>query len=56
MTAYQVLEPSFLSSASHLDIEVKAKKFSDKFADKGSPLFSRQMLSIKKSFKEKLHV
>lgn len=54
MTAYQVLEPSFLSRASHLDIEVEAKKFSSKFADNVSPLFSCQMLSIKTSFKEKI--
>ena len=26
VTTYQVLEPSFLSSASHLDIEVEAKQ------------------------------
>ena len=31
MTLYQVLEPSFLSNASHLDLEVKARKFSNKF-------------------------
>ena len=30
VTSYQVLEPSFLSNASHLD-EVKARKFSNNF-------------------------
>uniref|UniRef100_H2XJG8 TTF-type domain-containing protein n=1 Tax=Ciona intestinalis TaxID=7719 RepID=H2XJG8_CIOIN len=54
VTTYQVLEPSFLSSASHLDIEVEAKKFADKFADDVSPLFPSQILSIKTSFKEKI--
>ena len=54
MTAYQVLEPNFLSRASHLDIEVEAKKCSSKFADNVSPLFSCQMLFIKTSFKEKI--
>ena len=52
--AYQVLEPSFLSSASHFNIKEEAKKFSDKFADNVSPLFLSQMLSIKTSFKEKI--
>ena len=52
--AYQVLEPSFLSSASHFNIKGEAKKFSDKFADNVSPLFLSQMLSIKTSFKEKI--
>ena len=53
--AYQVLEPSFLSSASHFNIKEEAKKFSDKFADNVShPLFPSQMLSIKTSFKEKI--
>ena len=54
VTSYQALEPSFLSSASHLDLEVGARKFSNKFSDKVSPLFSIQMLSIKTSFKEKI--
>ena len=44
--AYQVLEPSFLSSASHFNIKEEAKKFSYKFADNVSPLFPSQMLSI----------
>ena len=52
--AYKVLEPSFLSSASHFNIKEEAKKFSYKFADNVSPLFPRQMLSIKTSFKEKI--
>ena len=52
--AYQVLEPSFLSSASHFNIKEEAKKFSYKFADNVSPLFPSQMLSIKTSFKEKI--
>ena len=52
--ANQVLEPSFLSSASHFNIKEEAKKFSNKFADNVSPLFPSQMLSIKTSFKEKI--
>ena len=52
--AYQVLEPSFLSSASHFNIKEEAKKFSYKFADNVSPLFPSQMFSIKTSFKEKI--
>ena len=38
VTSYQVLEPSFLSNASHLDLEVEARKFSNKFSDNVSPL------------------
>ena len=56
--SYQVLEPSFLSNASHLDFEVEARKFSNKFSNKFSdnvsPLFPSQMLSIKTSFREKI--
>ena len=48
------MEPSFLSNASHLDLEVEAKKFSNKFSDNVSPLFPSQMLSIKTSFREKI--
>ena len=54
VTSYQVLEPSFLSNASHPDLEVKARKFSDKFFDNVSPLFPSQMHSIKTSFREKI--
>ena len=39
VTSYQALEPSFLSNASHLDLEVEAKKFSNKFSVNVSPLF-----------------
>ena len=39
VTSYQVLEPSFLSNASHLDLEVEARKFFNKFSDNVSPLF-----------------
>ena len=53
VTVYQVLEPSFLSNASHLDLEVEARKFSNKFSDNVSPLFPSQMLFIKMSFREK---
>ena len=35
---YQVLQASFLSKASHLDLEVKATTFSNKFSDNVSPL------------------
>ena len=54
VTSYKVLEPSFLSNASHLDLEVEAKKFFYKFSDNVSPLFPSQMLSIKTSFREKI--
>ena len=54
VTSSQVLEPSFLSNASHLDLEVEARKFSNKFSDNISPLFPNQMLSIKTSFREKI--
>ena len=61
VTLYQVLKPSFLSNASHLDLEIEARefsnKFSNKFSDNVSPLFPSQMLSIKtssKSFREKI--
>ena len=56
MTSYQVLEPSFLSNASHLGLEVEARKFSDKFSYNVSPLFLSQMLSIKTSFREKIKI
>ena len=54
VTSYQVLKPSFLSNASHLDLEVEARKFFKKFSDNPSPLFPSQMLSIKRSFREKI--
>ena len=54
VTTYKVLEPSFLSNAFHLDLEVEARKFSNKFSDNVSPLFSSQKLSIKASFREKI--
>ena len=47
-------EPNFLSNASHLDLEVEARKFSNKFFDNVTPLFPSQMLSIKTSFTEKI--
>ena len=54
VTSYQVLEPSFLSNASHLDLEVEEKKFFNKFSDNVSTLFPSQMLSIETSFREKI--
>ena len=54
VTSYQVLEPSFLSNASHLDLEIETRKFSNKFFDNDSPLFSSQMISIKMLFTEKI--
>ena len=53
-TSYQVLEPSFLLNASHLDVEDEARTFSNKFSDNVSPLFPSQMLSIKTSFRKKI--
>ena len=54
VTSYQVLEPSFLSNASHLNLEVEARKFFERFYDNVSPLFFSQMLSIRTSFREKI--
>ena len=54
MTSYQVLKPSFRSNASHLDLEVEARKFFNKFSNNVSPLFPSQMLFIKTSFREKI--
>ena len=54
VTIYQVLKPSFLSNAAHLDLSVEARKFSNKVFVIFSPLFSSQMLSIKTSFREKI--
>ena len=46
VTSYQVLKSSFLSHAFHLDLDVEARKFSNKFSDNVCPLFPSQMLSI----------
>ena len=54
VTSHQVLEPSFLSNAFHLNLEVEARKFFIKFFDNVFPLFLSQMLSIKMSFREKI--
>ena len=54
VTLYQVLERIFQSNASHLNLEVEARKFSNEFSDNVSPLFPSQMLSIKTSFGEKI--
>ena len=54
VTSYQVLELRFLSNAFHLDLEVEARKFSNKFSDNVSLLFPSQMLSIKTSFRGKI--
>ena len=53
-TSYQNVEPSFLLNASHLELLVEARKFSNKFSDDVSPLFPSQMLSIKTSLREKI--
>ena len=45
-------EPSFLPNVSHLEVEVEARKFSNKFLI--TSLFPSQMLSIKTSFREKI--
>ena len=52
--SYQVLEPSFLSNAFHLDLEVEPRKFSNKFGDNVSPLFPSQMLSMKRLLRKKI--
>ena len=56
VTLYQVLEPSFQSNASHLDLKIEARKFCNKFFDNVSLLFPSQMLSIKSSFRQKLPI
>ena len=54
VTSYQALKPSFLLNASHLDLEVEVRKFSNKFSDNVSRLFPSQMLSIITWFREKI--
>ena len=54
VTSYQFLEPSFLSNASHLDLEIESRKFFNKFSDNIPPLFPSRMLFIKTSFREKI--
>ena len=54
MTSYQVLEPSFLSNAFHLDLEVEVRKFSNKFYDNIFSLFSSEIFFIKTLFREKI--
>ena len=54
VTSYQVLEPSFSSNASHLDLEIETRKLLNKFSDNVSLLFPSQMFSIKTSFREKI--
>ena len=54
--AYQVLEPSFLSSASHFNIKEEAKKFSDKFADTDLSCFPAKCFPLKRCLKKKLHI
>ena len=52
--SYQVLKPSILSSAFHLDLEVETRKYSNQFSDNIFPLFPSQMLSIKTLFRKKI--
>ena len=54
VTSYQVLELSFLSNASHLNLEVEAKKFLSKFSDNVSPLFPSQWSPSKRRLAKKL--
>ena len=54
VTSYQVLEPSFLSNAFHLDLGFEARIFSNKLSDNVSPLSPGQMLSVKTSFRKKI--
>ena len=54
VTSYQVLEPSFLSNLSDLDLEVEETKFSNTYCDNAFLLFLSQMLSIKTFFEEKI--
>ena len=54
VNSYQVLKSSFPSNVSHLDLEVEARNFFNKFSDNVSPLFPSQMLSIKTPFRGKI--
>ena len=47
VTFYSVLKPSFLSNASNLDLEVEAKRFSNRFSDNVSGLFPSQSSASK---------
>ena len=48
VTPYQILKSNYL------DLEVEARKFSNKFSYNVSPLFPSEMLFIKTSFREKI--
>ena len=56
VTSYQVLEPSFLLNASHLDLEVETKKFSNRFSDNVSPLFPAKCSPSKRRLDKKLPI
>ena len=53
VTSHQVLKQTFFSNASHLDLEVEARKISNEISDNFSPLFPSKMVSIKTSVREK---
>ena len=54
VTSYQVLEPSFLSNAFHLDIEVEAKNFLTNFQIISLRYFLAKCYSSKRRLKKRL--
>ena len=54
VTSYQVSEPSFLLNASHLNFDVEARKFSNKFSDNVSPLFLAKCSPLKRRLEKRL--
>ena len=56
VTSYQVLEPSFLSNALYLDLEVEAKKFSNKFSDKSLRCFLAKCSPSKRRLEKNLPI
>ena len=50
MTSYQVLEPSFLSNAFHLDLEVEAKKLLTNFLERKFSNFQKTKIICNKFF------
>ena len=56
VTSYQVLEPSFLSNASHLDLEVEARKIFNKFSDNVCPLFPSKCSTSTRCLEKRLPI
>ena len=56
MTSYQVLEKSFQSNASHLNLEVEARKFSNNFIITSLRYFLAKCSPSKRCLKKRLHI